>query len=217
MKFKAAIFDLDGTLLNTIDDLADSMNFVLEKCGYPGHTVEAYKYFVGDGMEKLVRRSLPENFREAKNIKRCLEMMMKEYGLRWADKTKPYDGIADMLSALSLLNVKLSVLSNKPDGFTKMMIEKFFPEIRFEHVNGASEHFAKKPDPSAAIDIAQKTGFLPEEVLYAGDTAIDMKTALGARMYATGVLWGFRKKDELLKAGAMKIIEKPEELIGFFR
>ncbi len=217
MRFKAAIFDLDGTLLNTIDDLADSMNSVLEKLGCAVHTVEAYKYFVGDGMENLARRSLPEDRRGEKNIKKCVEMMMEEYGLHWADKTRPYDGICDMLSDLSLLGVKLSVFSNKPDGFTKIMVKKFFPEIQFEQVLGASERFARKPDPSGALDIARKMGFLPEEILYAGDTATDMLTAAGAGMYAAGVLWGFREKDELLKAGASVIIEKPEEILRIFR
>jgi len=217
MRFKAAIFDLDGTLLNTIDDLAGSMNSVLEKLEFPGHPVEAYKYFVGDGMENLARRSLPEDRRDDKNIKKCVEMMMEEYGLHWADKTRPYEGICDMLSDLSLLGVKLSVFSNKPDGFTKIIVKKFFPEIPFEQVLGASERFARKPDPSGALDIARKMGFLPEEILYAGDTATDMLTASGAGMYAVGALWGFREKDELLKAGASVVIEKPEEIIRIFR
>lgn len=217
MKFKAAIFDLDGTLLNTIDDLADSMNSVLEKLGCGIHSTAAYKYFVGDGMDILARRVLPADRRDDKNIKKCVEMMMEEYGLRWADKTRPYAGISGMLSDLSLLGVKLSVFSNKPDGFTKIIVKKFFPEIKFEQVLGASERFAKKPDPSGAIDIVQKLRLSPEEILYAGDTATDMRTASGAGLYAVGVLWGFREKDELLKAGASVIIERPEELIIFFR
>lgn len=213
MKFKAVIFDLDGTLLNTIDDLANSMNAVLERSGHPTHGNDAYKYFVGDGMRNLVIRALPEDKRDDASVELCLAEMKKEYGNRWDEKTRPYEGIPELLEALSERGLKLAVLSNKPDNMTQLVISKLLSQWHFDIVAGEKSGVPKKPDPAGAVAIAEKFGIKPGEILYLGDTDVDMKTASSAGMYAVGVLWGFRKSGELIEGGARILISRPEVLL----
>lgn len=214
MKFKAALFDLDGTLLDTLEDLADCMNSVLEQNGFPVHELERYKYFVGAGMENLVRRALPERVRnEDETVSACLESMREEYSRRWKDKSRPYEGVPELLSALSKQGLRLAILSNKPDDFTKKTVSKLLGEWKFEIVRGELPPVPRKPDPTSAIEIAQELAIPPEEFIYLGDSNIDMQTANGAGMYAVGALWGFRTADELLSSGARALIEKPLDLL----
>jgi phosphoglycolate phosphatase len=213
MKFNAVLFDLDGTLLDTLEDLADSMNNVLNRFGFPGHAVEAYKYFVGDGMENLARRALPENHRDEATVARCVAAMREEYGTRWAEKTHPYQGIPELLDALTARGIKMAVLSNKPDDFTKVIVTRLLPHWRFELVVGARPSMPKKPDPAAAVELAERLGIPPRGFLYLGDTNTDMQTAGAAGMYPVGVLWGFRTADELTASGAKVLIEHPTDLL----
>jgi phosphoglycolate phosphatase len=216
MKYKAILFDLDGTLLDTIDDLGDSMNTVLEKLNYPLHTIEAYKYFVGNGLEALVKRALPENAgKEA--FKNAYQLMRNEYGNNWANKTKPYDGITELLEGLSSLGIKKTILTNKPDDTAQKVIEKFLSKYNFEVVFGARPDVPKKPNPEAALEIAEKIGIDCSEFLYLGDTKVDMQTATSAGMYPIGVLWGFRKAEELIESGAKILITHPLNLLEFFK
>jgi phosphoglycolate phosphatase len=211
--FRAAIFDLDGTLLDTLEDLADSMNMVLKKCGFPQHPVDAYRYFVGDGMDILAERVLPEGQRNAEIIGRCTMLMREEYAKRWADKTKPYDGIGELLEGLSQRGIRKGILSNKSHDFTIEVVRHFFGENSFDIVMGAGP-FPKKPDPSSTLHIAQKIGVEPSRVVYCGDTNTDMKTATAAKVYAVGVCWGFRSAEELLENGANVLIEHPGQLLS---
>ncbi len=213
MKFKAVVFDLDGTLLDTLDDLATAMNIVLAEQNYPAHQTEAYKYFVGNGLRSLVERSFPEGKRDAENIDRGLFAMRQEYGNRWGNQTKPYTGICEMLSALVEKGLKIAILSNKSDDFTKLMVEKLLPDWHFELVYGERLGFPKKPSPVSALEIAQKLGIQPRECLYLGDTGVDMKTAVSAGMYPVGVLWGFRKAEELVENGARVLIANPTAIL----
>lgn len=213
MKFKTVVFDLDGTLLDTLDDLADSMNSVLEKHSYPIHEADAYKYFIGNGLRNLVQMTFPEDKRDVENIDRGLSAMRKEYSIRWNNKTKPYKGIADMLNALVDKGLRITVLSNKADDFTKLMVGKLLPEWDFELVFGERQGIPKKPDPAGALEIAQKLGVQPQDCLYLGDTGVDMKTAVSAGMYPVGVLWGFRKAEELVENGARVIIAEPAAVL----
>ena len=214
MKFKAVLFDLDGTLLDTIEDLADSMNSVLKSNELPVHGLEAYKYFVGDGMKNLVRRALPESLRnEERTVDKCLELMRKEYEKNWKEKTKPYPGIPALLSALTERGLKIAILSNKPDDLAKRMTSELLGAWRFEAVAGERPPVPRKPDPRAAIEIAEQLGIPVHEFGYLGDTSTDMLTANSAGMYAVGALWGFRKADELLAGGAKALIEKPLDLL----
>ncbi|NOZ21483.1 MAG: HAD family hydrolase [Planctomycetes bacterium] len=213
MKYEAVLFDLDGTLLDTLDDLADSMNAVLEKNGFPPHPVAAYKHFVGDGVAKLVERTLPKDRCDEETVRRCIGEMREEYTKRWADKTQPYDGVPELLDALTERGVKMAILSNKPDDFTKLCVDKLLPKWSFEVARGIREDGKKKPDPAGAIDIAEQLNVSPAEFLYLGDTNTDMKTAVAAGMFPVGALWGFRDADELTANGAKVLIERPVQLL----
>lgn len=218
MSYSGVIFDLDGTLLNTLDDMADSVNSILEKHGFPIHDVEKYKYFIGNGMEKLIRRAVPESIlQDEEMVKTCLDEFMREYDRRWDKLTRPYNEINDLMEALDNNGIEMSVLSNKPNNFTRVLIDKFFGLKRFKIVFGARENVPKKPDPTAALEISKLSKIPVEEYLYLGDTGVDMKTANAAGMYAVGVTWGFRKADELLENGAKKIIDNPMELIELIK
>ena len=212
MKFPAIIFDLDGTLLDTLDDLAFSMNSALKKLGAPTYPASDYRSFVGQGLEMLAKLVLPENRRNATTVRQCVVAMREVYARRWAHATKPYTGVIAMLSSLRQAGVRCAVFSNKANDFTVRMVEHFFGEDTFEMVLGAGM-FASKPDPEGALHIAAAMGIAPHGFLYIGDCDIDMKTAGRAGMYPVGVTWGFRSKEELLENGARLIVNNTEEII----
>jgi phosphoglycolate phosphatase len=212
--FKAVIFDLDGTLIDTIHDLANAVNEVLAKLNLPQHSIESYKYRVGDGIRLLLERSLPEHLVHEKDL---LDQVVLEfnhcYEQHWNKRTQPYPGIISMFYELQRLKVKKAILSNKPQYFTELCVNHFFPEIDFSLIIGAKADFPKKPYPDSAIYIAQQMSNIPTEVIYIGDTAIDMNTAINAGMYPVGVSWGFRSTEELFTAGAKIVLNYPEELL----
>lgn len=211
-KFNAVLFDLDGTLLDTLEDLTDSMNATLAKFGKDPVSMDQSKYFVGDGVEQFVRRAIGGQ-PDRKTVEDFARAYRAEYAGRWAAKTRPYDGIGDLLETLKARGVKMAVLSNKPDDFTSLTVERFFAPGIFAAVRGAKADIPNKPDPSAAIQITSDLKITPEHFLYVGDTNTDMQTATAAGMYAVGALWGFRTADELLVNGAKVLIEKPAELL----
>ena len=214
MSFRAVLFDLDGTLVDTIGDLADSMNSVLARLGFPTHGEQAYKYFIGEGMENLVRRALPEAARgEPATVARCLGSMREEYGCRWKMRSKPYEGIPELLEILAERRIEMAVLSNKPDDFTKLMVTELLPGHTFTIVLGERPSIPRKPDPAAAVEIATRLRIPPAEFLYLGDTSIDMITACVAGMFAVGALWGFREADELMAHGARELLSSPIQLL----
>lgn len=213
MKYEAVIFDLDGTLLDTLADLGNSMNSVLIRYGFQPHALEKYKRFVGDGIESLVRRSLPEGHRNPATVGNCLAGMREEYGRRWMENTRPYAGIPELLDALTERKVKISIFSNKQDEFTQVTVEKFLMKWRFEVVAGARPSIPKKPDPTVPLEIARQIGVASSGCLYVGDTDTDMRTAQAAGMYAVGVLWGFREAEELLRNGAKVLVKEPSEIL----
>lgn len=212
MQYKGVIFDLDGTLLDSLEDLANCTNEVLRRRGFPSHALEEYKYFVGDGMYNLLLRALPREQRQDDFIKKCVAEMKEEYGRHWADETCPYQNIPQLLSKLQEKGLKLAVLSNKPNEFAKIIVKKFFPG-QFVEVAGERPGIPKKPDPRGALAIAEKLQISPQELLYLGDTNTDMQTAVAAGMFPVGVLWGFREAEELLTSGAKVLIEKPLDLM----
>jgi len=213
MKYKAVIFDLDGTLLDTIDDIANSVNSVLEKAGFPVHNTEKIKHFVGTGFYNLIRLALPEENRDDSTIKKLVEMLREEYNTRWNQYTRPYEGIPELLDELAKRNIKKAVLSNKADNFTKIIIAQLLPKWQFEVVWGERPDVPKKPDPTAALEIADILNISPDEIILLGDSSYDIQTAVSAGMFAAGALWGFRTADELKSAGANAIIEKPLDLL----
>ena len=211
--FKAVVFDLDGTLLDTLEDLADSSNRVLAANQYPIHPVDSYRYFVGDGLLTLIERILPDNARIPEIINQVALDFKDDYSQNWNVKSRMYDDIDIMLNGLHQAGLSLSVLSNKPHEFTCICVQQMLSEWSFDPVLGAREGVAKKPDPVGAIEIARQLQLDPAEILYLGDTATDMKTAINAGMYPVGALWGFRTADELLESGAAKVISEPQELL----
>ena len=216
IKFQAILFDLDGTLLDTLADIANSMNAALLKYGFPVHPVESYRYFVGDGMDCLVRRTLPQKHHDDDTISKCLTAAKAEYANRWADTTKPYPGIREMLDGLQESKIPMAVLSNKPDDFTKLTVSKLLPDWFFQIVRGVCSSVAKKPDPAGALQVAEELRILPEKFLYLGDTDTDMQAANSAGMCAVGALWGFRDAQELKISGAKELVEKPLDVLELF-
>ena len=213
MQFSAALFDLDGTLLDTLDDIADSMNRVLAAHGFPVHGLDKYRYFVGDGARTLVTRTLPESERAPRFVDACLDEYRADYGLHWKDKTRVYPGIPELLDGLTARGVKLTVLSNKPHDATVKCVEAFLPRWRFDVIRGQLDGTPHKPSPAGAQAVARKLGIPCAEFLYLGDTATDMQTACAAGMFPVGALWGFRPAQELADHGARVLIARPEDAL----
>ncbi|MBF0545736.1 MAG: HAD family hydrolase [Candidatus Riflebacteria bacterium] len=216
MKFEAIIFDLDGTLLDSLEDLANSMNVVLHNFGFPTHKNELYKTMIGDGIEMLVRRAIPKEVESSNKLNDIIDTVKAEYGKRWEDKTRPFAGIEELIDFLIPNGIKLSILSNKPHEFTIITTQKFFPDIPFYPIFGARKGYPKKPDPSQALLISSTLQIPPEKTLFLGDSGTDMQTAKNAGMTPVGVLWGFRDFQELKSAGAVYFLKKPIELTKIF-
>lgn len=211
---KLVIFDLDGTLLNTIADLAAATNQALQHYGYPTHDTEAYRFFVGNGINKLFERALPEGERTEENVLKIRSRFVPYYDEHNADLSCPYPGIPELLSVLQQEEIMLAVASNKYQAATRKLIAHYFPAINFVEVLGQREGIPAKPDPSIVHDIIAKAGVKKEEVLYVGDSNVDMQTAHNAGVTAVGVAWGFRPRAELEALHPAYIIEKAAELLS---
>lgn len=216
MKYSTAIFDLDGTLLDTLDDLALAGNQMLREMSFPTHSIDAYKYFVGDGLRVLVERITPENTDE-NTLGRCCDLFSSYYTNCWDKNSLPYSGIMEMLKELQDYGVQCSVLSNKPHHFTVQCIKRFFAPGTFEYVLGQRPDVRKKPDPAGALEIAELMRVAPSACLYVGDTAVDMQTGKAAGMIVVGVLWGFREAEELMKHGADILVSQPKEIVAYLQ
>jgi phosphoglycolate phosphatase len=211
---RAVLFDLDGTLLDTIDDLADSMNKTLVADGLAPIPVAAQRLMVGEGVAVYVERALPaERIKDPAYVKDFTARFRADYARNWMVKTRSYPGVPELLDALDERGLRMAVLSNKPDEFTRKIAFHFFGEARFAAVRGARDGTPLKPDPASALAIAREMGLSPGAFLYLGDTAVDMETARAAEMYAVGALWGFRPREELVSAGAQALIERPQDLL----
>jgi phosphoglycolate phosphatase len=217
MKFGAVVWDLDGTLIDSLEDIGDSMNRVLRQEGLPEHGMDAYRVFIGEGIEKLVLRAAPETHREEKPLNSLIAAMRQTYLKHMLDKTGPYPGIPEVLDELTARRLKQAVLSNKPDLPTQRIASGCFTNHSFHLVTGALPDIPKKPDPTAALAIAEKLCVPPEKFIYFGDTATDMKTAVAAGMFPIGVLWGFRGATELLEAGAKILVKTPGDLLSWLK
>jgi phosphoglycolate phosphatase len=213
MFWRGVLFDLDGTLLDTLADLSNAMNRVLEQLGFATHSIDSYRRFVGNGALMLVRRALPEDRCDEELVRSCLDAFLQEYGMNWMVLTRPYEGIPEMLDALTGRGFRLAILSNKPDEITKRCVSELFSKWTFDAVVGQREDVPLKPDPTAALKISKQLNVAPSEFVYLGDSAVDMETARAAGMFPVGVLWGFRLEAELLEAGARVLIREPAELL----
>jgi phosphoglycolate phosphatase len=216
LSFKAAIFDLDGTLLDTLAEIGDSMNGVLDGLGFPRHDLAAYRYLTGEGVVSLITNALPAEARDGATLRRAGAMLREEYLKNWAKKTRLYAGVPWMLDALTRKQVSLNILSNKMDEFTQKAVAQFLDRWMFDTVLGETPEFRRKPDPEAALHIATRLGLAPADIVYLGDTSTDMATAAAAGMFGVGALWGFRDEAELRSSGARAVIAHPPEFVSFF-
>ncbi len=210
---KAVLFDLDGTLTNTLEDISTAMNRALALHNLPGWETQEYCYLVGNGARILAQRAVREHQELAEAVLADYQAYYEKHAL---DKTRPYEGIPELLHALAERNLKLVVLSNKPDADTKNVIHHFFPDVPWSCVRGQVEGVPVKPDRAGALLAAEEIGVAPADFLYLGDTKVDMTCARNAGMKPVGVLWGFRTAQELLDNGAQVLIAKPMELLEKF-
>jgi len=210
---QAVLFDLDGTLVDSLADLANATNWALAQVGCPAHPVPSYRTRVGDGARELCARALPPDKQDL--VDEVLKLMRQHYDAHCFDLSKPYPGIPELISVLAERRFRLAVLSNKPDDFTKRMVAHYFAPPPFAAVRGQIPDVPLKPDPTAALQIAHQLGIPPAQWLYLGDTNTDMRTAHAAGMEPVGVLWGFRDREELVESGAAHIITTPREVLQY--
>ncbi|MEA4924460.1 MAG: HAD family hydrolase [Syntrophomonadaceae bacterium] len=208
----ACVFDLDGTLLNSLKDIANSTNYALAHNGYQPCPVDQYRSFVGDGLEVLIRRVLGPNYTTEAGILLVNDFNFY-YGSHYSEFTLPYNGVPELLQSLLAHGLKLAVLSNKPDGFVKVIIKELFPDTDFTVIQGKTDKFAHKPDPASLENVMRELGVKTGETLYIGDSDIDIHTAHNAKLKAVGVTWGFRERSELEAAGADYIVDSPEDIL----
>lgn len=213
MPFIAALFDLDGTLIDSLHDIADAGNRALDQLGLPTHAPEAYRQFIGEGVEVLIRRMLPDSHRDPRTFQQCMEVYRRNYSACWHVRTTLYPGIAELLTSLQQRNIRLAVLSNKPDDFVQHCARHFLGEWPFDRVWGATDRFPHKPDPTAALALAQSLGVATRDFLYLGDMPIDIDTARRASMVSVAVTWGFRTREQLEMASPDHLIDRPAQLL----
>lgn len=209
---KALIFDLDGTLVDTLEDITFCMNAVLSNLGFPSHSAKEYRAWVGWGSRELCRLSLPEESRTEDRIRTVDADLKKVYAADPVARSRPYPGIPEALQSLADRGVRLSVLSNKPDDITRLVLERLFPTIRFFRAFGARDGVPHKPDPAAALAIARDLAQAPGDCLFVGDSDVDMETAVRAGMVPIAVSWGYRDVGKLRAAGAARVLDKPSDL-----
>jgi len=212
MKYKAVIFDMDGTLVNSIHAIMYSMNNVLARHGLERINMDQCKSFVGNGIKELVRKAARVESPGDERLNLYYHEMVEDYSKNWDYQMYAYDGIAGLLDSLVQKNIKLGVNTNKNEDIAKLIIDKYFPGY-FSYMAGGRDSMPKKPDPSGALLIAEKLGVSPSQCIYLGDSDVDIKTAKNAKMYAVGALWGFRSREELIRAGADAVIAEPMELL----
>lgn len=209
---KAAIFDLDGTLLNTLEDVVNACNYALKKCNFKTHSIEEYKVFVGDGRSKLIERIVPDEYKGNDEVKnKVLRLFDEYYSGHMLDMTKPYEGICEMLKSLKEKGVKLAVVSNKPDEFVGGIVKKYFGDT-FEIIHGQRTNYPVKPDPTTVYEVIEYFGIKLNESIYVGDSNVDIYTAKNAKVKSIGVAWGFRGEEELREAGADYIVYDSNEI-----
>jgi len=213
MQFRGIIFDLDGTLLNTLHDIRNCVNRVLSNRGFPCHETAEYRYFIGDGADMLVRRALPEKNRDPDTVAACVKEFREIYQKNCDSETVLYPGIPELLDELAARKTKKAILSNKPHDLTVNSVKNILAKWSFDLVLGQRDHAPKKPDPAGALEIAEFLHILPSELLYLGDSSVDMQTAVSAGMFPVGALWGYREKDELKQNGARMTINTPHEIL----
>lgn len=209
---KIAIFDLDGTLLNTVADIAAATNHALGIFGYPTHSVEKIGTFIGNGINKLFERALPEGHKTEEEVLAIRREFIPYYNAHGTEKTKRFDGMKELLDQISAAGIKIAVASNKYNQATLALVKHFYPDTDFCAILGQREGIPVKPDPTIVREICSIAGTAPDEVLYIGDSGVDMQTAINASVTAVGVTWGCRPRSELAKFSPAYIVDKPCEI-----
>lgn len=217
IKYKAVIFDLDGTLVDTILDIANSMNRVLQSMKLPSHDLSKYYYFVGAGMKELCKRALPENMQDEENVLKFRQLFNQDYNENWHNETKAYQGICELLMYLQQNDKQIAILSNKPEKFCQLFVDYYFPKVDFALVKGNVDHIPPKPDPAGGEIIINNLGLKAEDIFFVGDSDIDMQTAKNCGFTGIGAEWGFRTKKELVEAGAKLTFTKPSDLLNYLK
>lgn len=212
---KLCVFDLDGTLVNSLRDVAESVNHCLDMLGLPQHPIDSYRYMVGEGVPALCRRAIGETYPHYLN--RLIEIARPCYRVRALLHTQPYDGIRDLVNAIHSGGIRLAVLSNKPHDMTERIVRRFWPNGEFEFIQGYFEERLRKPDPQCLLRICASAQTSPEETCFVGDTPTDVLTASNAGTDCVAVTWGFRTRDDLLAAGAKRLVSTPRELLSALR
>lgn len=213
---KAVLFDLDGTLVNSLGDLASSTNYALSKFGFPARKTDEYKYFAGDGIPKMLERALPEGHKDKETVEKMLPYFFEHYSVHYADKSYAYEGVKELILSLKNMGIKVAVVTNKAQEMADIVISKFYGNL-FDLILGKREGIPAKPDPAAAFMAMDILGVKPDECVFIGDSGMDVATGVNSGAYPVGELWGFRKRDELVLNGAASIIEKPEQLLNIIK
>ncbi len=213
MIYQAIVFDLDGTLINSLEEIASCCNHVLTSKGFKGHPLDSYRFFIGDGAAELVRRALPKGSQED-TIRMCYHKLMDRYSAICCETAVLYPGIPQLLDRLTERGIKMAILSNKAQTLAEKSVDRLLSSWKFEVVCGQRDAVPRKPDPAGAVEIAETLNLSPSCFLYLGDTAVDMKTSIAAGMFPVAALWGFRDKKELQENGAQELIENPLDILG---
>lgn len=215
MSAPAVLFDLDGTLLDTLDDIASCLNSALAAEGLSPHPTSAVRAFVGSGVETLVMKALPESLHDQTRVRRLCQAFRRCYRERWTEQTRPYPGVPEALRQLGELGVPMAVLTNKPHEFATAMVARLLPDAGFGLVQGSDGLHPLKPDPALALELTRRLGIEPSRWVFVGDSGVDMQTATRAGMFPVGVTWGYRDLDELVAKGARHILHAIDELMPF--
>lgn len=216
--YKIVVFDLDGTLVNSITDLAQSVNKGLAKCGFPQHSVEEYRFFVGNGREVMIKKAMgEENYSDEKKAAIVRDTFDEEYAVHSLDNTKPYEGCVELLTKLDKMGIKTAVLSNKPDEFVNRLVSTLFPNHKFAVAWGQKKEYKRKPSGEGLCAMLKDLGLEKKDCFYVGDSDVDVYTAIDAGVDMCGAEWGFRDKEELIKAGAKITCKTPLELLNFIK
>lgn len=212
--FKLVIFDLDGTLINSLEDLGTAINVSLEKMGLPTHSMDKFNYFVGNGIRKLCERAVGEH---QDRVDELYKLFGEYYGSHYAVYTKPYENVNQLLETLKDNNIKIAVASNKAENFVVQIVNELFPSIKFDCVKGQVDTRDKKPSPDIVFQIMQELGISKEQTVMVGDSNVDITTGKNADIHTIGCLWGFRDYQELSQAGADSIVSNPLEIIDLVK
>ena len=212
-RYKAVLFDLDGTLINTLQDLADATNYALNQLGFESRPVENFRYYAGNGIAVMIERALPENTATPQLIEELKKHFFDYYSVHYADKTAAYEGVPELVKQLRQRGLKIAVVTNKEGNIAKTILNKMYPE-GFDLIFGQRENVPSKPDPTLALMAMEALGVKPEECIFVGDSGVDIETAVNSGALPVGVLWGFRNESELRQSGAKHIIGRPEELLN---